>query len=225
MHLDHIDTWLFDLDNTLYPPSAGLFAHIDVKMRAFIQRLLGVDPVEARRVQKQFFHDHGTTLRGLMNEHGVEPAAFLDYVHDIDMSAVAPDTRLVEAMARLPGRKLVFTNADTAYAERVLERLGLGGAFEAIHCIHGMDYWPKPDRRAYEALTQRYRVDSARALFVEDMARNLKPAKALGMTTVWVDNGSESGGHGARANYIDLRIADTSAWLDSLTFGARAVAA
>jgi len=224
MHLDHIDTWLFDLDNTLYPPSAGLFAHIDVKMRAFIQRLLGVDPVEARRVQKQFFHDHGTTLRGLMNEHGVEPAAFLDYVHDIDMSAVAPDTRLVEAMARLPGRKLVFTNADTAYAERVLERLGLGGAFEAIHCIHGMDYWPKPDRRAYEALTQRYRVDSARALFVEDMARNLKPAKALGMTTVWVNNGSERGGHDASRDYIDIEIADVGAWLQTLTLPARVAA-
>jgi putative hydrolase of the HAD superfamily len=224
MHLDHIDTWLFDLDNTLYPPSAGLFAHIDVKMRAFIQRLLGVDPVEARRVQKQFFHDHGTTLRGLMNEHGVEPAAFLDYVHDIDMSAVAPDTRLVEAMARLPGRKLVFTNADTAYAERVLERLGLGGAFEAIHCIHGMDYWPKPDRRAYEALTQRYRIDPARALFVEDMARNLKPAKALGMTTVWVNNGSERGGHDASRDYIDIEIADVGTWLQTLTLPARVAA-
>jgi putative hydrolase of the HAD superfamily len=224
MHLDHIDTWLFDLDNTLYPPSAGLFAHIDVKMRAFIQRLLGVDPVEARRVQKQFFHDHGTTLRGLMNEHGVEPSAFLDYVHDIDMSAVAPDTRLVEAMARLPGRKLVFTNADTAYAERVLERLGLGGAFEAIHCIHGMDYWPKPDRRAYEALTQRYRIDPARALFVEDMARNLKPAKALGMTTVWVNNGSERGGHDASRDYIDIEIADVGTWLQTLTLPARVAA-
>jgi putative hydrolase of the HAD superfamily len=224
MHLDHIDTWLFDLDNTLYPPSAGLFAHIDVKMRAFIQRLLGVDPVEARRVQKQFFHDHGTTLRGLMNEHGVEPSAFLDYVHDIDMSAVAPDTRLVEAMARLPGRKLVFTNADTAYAERVLERLGLGGAFEAIHCIHGMDYWPKPDRRAYEALTQRYRIDPARAVFVEDMARNLKPAKALGMTTVWVNNGSERGGHDASRDYIDIEIADVGTWLQTLTLPARVAA-
>ena len=225
MDLAHIDTWLFDLDNTLYPPSAGLFAHIDVKMGQFIQRLLGVDPVEARRVQKRFFHEHGTTLRGLMNEHGVEPGEFLDYVHDIDMDTLGPDLRLVRAMERLPGRKLIFTNADTAYAQRVLARLGLGDAFGAIHCIHGMDYRPKPDPVAYAILIERYGIDPTRALFVEDMARNLEPAKALGMTTVWVDNGSESGGHGACADYIDLRIADTSAWLDSLTFGARAVAA
>ncbi len=224
MTLDHIDTWLFDLDNTLYPPATGLFPKIDVKMGEFIQRLLGVDAVEARRVQKDFFHAHGTTLRGLMNEHGVEPAGFLDYVHDIDMSDVEPDARLVAAMARLPGRKLIFTNADTDYATRVLARLGLGGAFEAIHCIHGMDYQPKPDARAYTALIERYGIDPHRALFVEDMARNLEPAKALGMTTVWVDNGSERGGHGASPDYIDIEIADVGAWLDGLTFGARAAA-
>ena len=223
MTLDHIDTWLFDLDNTLYPPSAGLFAHIDVKMGAFIQRLLGVDAVEARRVQKAFFHEHGTTLRGLMNEHGVEPGHFLDYVHDIDMSGVEADARLVQAMARLPGRKLIFTNADTAYAERVLERLGLAGAFEAIHCIHGMDYRPKPDPIAYTALIERHAIDPARALFVEDMARNLAPAKALGMTTVWVNNGSERGSHDA-GDYIDLEIADVSAWLASLRFEQRVAA-
>ena len=223
MNLDHINTWLFDLDNTLYPPSAGLFAHIDVKMGAFIQRLLNVDSVEARRIQKDFFHEHGTTLRGLMNEHAVEPAHFLDDVHDIDMSALEADTRLVAAMARLPGRKLVFTNADTAYAARVLERLGLADAFEAIHCIHGMDYRPKPDPIAYHALIARHRIDPTRALFVEDMARNLAPAKALGMTTVWVNNGSEHGAHGA-GNYIDIEIDDVGAWLDSLRFDQRAAA-
>ena len=225
MDLAHIDTWLFDLDNTLYPPSAGLFAHIDVKMGLFIQRLLGVDPPEARRVQKRFFHDHGTTLRGLMDEHGVAPDEFLDFVHDIDMSGVGPDPQLVRALARLPGRKLIFTNADTAYAQRVLARLGLADGFEAIHCIHGMNYQPKPHPVAYTMLVERYGIDPTRALFVEDMARNLEPAKALGMTTVWVNNGSESGGYAARADYIDIEIADTSGWLDSLALGVRAVAA
>lgn len=224
MQLDHIDTWLFDLDNTLYPPSTGLFPKIDVRMGLFIQRLLGVDATEARRVQKAFFHEHGTTLRGLMDAHGVEPTPFLDFVHDIDMETVQPDARLVGAMRRLPGRKLIFTNADTDYARRVLARLGLGDAFEAIHCIHGMDYWPKPDARAYAALVDRYAIDPARALFVEDMARNLEPAKAIGMTTVWVDNGSEHGGHGASPSYIDIEITDVATWLDGLTFPARVAA-
>ncbi len=224
MRFASIDTWLFDLDNTLYPPSAALFPRIDVKMGQFIQKLLGVDAEQARRVQKAFWASHGTTLRGLMDNHGVEPSEFLDYVHDIDMGTVEPDQRLVAAMARLPGRKLIFTNADTTYATRVLARLGLAGAFEAIHCIHGMDYQPKPDPRAYDMLVERYAIDPTRALFVEDMARNLAPAKALGMTTVWVDNGSERGGDGASHDYIDLTITDVSAWLDSLTFPARVAA-
>ncbi len=216
MDLSHIDTWLFDLDNTLYPPSAGLFPRIDVKMGQFIQRLLGVDAGEARRVQKAFWASHGTTLRGLMDEHAVQPGHFLDYVHDIDMETVAPDARMVTAMARLPGRKLIFTNADTAYAERVLVRLGLSGAFEAIHCIHGMDYRPKPDPAAYAMLVERYAINPTRALFVEDMARNLQPAKALGMTTVWVNNGSERGGADASPDYIDIEIEDVGTWLDGL---------
>jgi len=222
MRLDHIDTWIFDLDNTLYPARANLFAQIDVQMGAFIERLLGCDAQHARQVQKGFFHEHGTTLRGLMNEHGVEPSEFLEFVHDIDVSVVEHDRRLVEAMARLRGRKLVFTNADARYAARVLSQLGLEAGFEAVHDIEAMDYWPKPDARAYAGLVERHRIDPARALFVEDMARNLEPAKAIGMTTVWVDNGSERGGHGASDNYIDLTIADVGEWLDSLTLEAAA---
>ncbi len=216
MRFDHIDTWIFDLDNTLYPARANLFAQIDVQMGVFIERLLGCDAVEARRVQKQFFHDHGTTLRGLMNEHGVEPRGFLDFVHEIDVSVVEHDQRLVDAMARLPGRKLVFTNADQRYAARVLARLGLEAGFEAIHDIEAMAHWPKPDARAYAGLIERHGIDPTRALFVEDMARNLEPAKAIGMTTVWVDNGSERGGHGYSPAFVDLTIADVGEWLDGL---------
>ncbi len=216
MRFDHIDTWIFDLDNTLYPARANLFAQIDVQMGVFIERLLGCDAVEARRVQKQFFHDQGTTLRGLMNEHGVEPRGFLDFVHDIDVSVVEHDQRLVDAMTRLPGRKLVFTNADQRYAARVLARLGLEAGFEAIHDIEAMAHWPKPDARAYAGLVERHRIDPMRALFVEDMARNLEPAKAIGMTTVWVDNGSERGGHGYSPAFVDLTIADVGEWLDGI---------
>ena len=216
MDLSRIDTWLFDMDNTLYPASAGLFAHIDVKMGAFIAEELGVRADEARRVQKRFFHEHGTTLRGLMDEHGVEPARFLDYVHDIEMDALSTDPRVVRGIAALPGRKFVFTNGDAAYAGRVLERLGLGTHFEAVHDIHAMDYRPKPDPAVYAALCEQHAIDPTRAVFVEDMARNLSPAKALGMTTVWLDNGSESGGYRAVNEHIDMVIADLGDWLESV---------
>lgn len=210
--LSDIETWIFDLDNTLYPARTNLFAQIDARMGAYVARLLGVERDEAHRVQKHFFHAHGTTLRGLMDEHDVDPHHFLNDVHAIDVSVVDHAPVLVEAIARLPGRKLIFTNADTPYAVRVLDRLGLGGAFEAVYDVHAMDYLPKPDPRAYAGLCATHGIDPTRALFVEDMARNLVPAKAIGMTTVWVDNGSEQG-PGAFAEAIDYTVSDVGDWL------------
>jgi len=215
--LAHIESWIFDLDNTLYPASTDLFAHIDVRMGEYIQRLLDVDPVEARRVQKDYFHSHGTTLRGLMDRHAIDPHEFLAFVHDIPMDAVIEDARTVAAMALLPGRKFVFTNGDKAYAERVLARLGLGSAFDGLHDIHACGYLPKPDPRAYAGMCTALAVDPEKALFVEDMARNLRPAKAIGMTTVWVNNGSERGNHEACASYIDYEIAEVGEWLEEIT--------
>lgn len=217
--LRHIDCWIFDLDNSLYPASADLFALIDQRMTLFIQQLVGCDPVAARKVQKDYFRNHGTTLAGLMREHGTDPHHFLDFVHDIDLARIAADPRLLAALDRLPGRKLVFTNGDEAYARRVLDKLGLGNAFDGLHDIHAMDYVPKPDPGAYARMCERWRIDPARALFVEDMARNLKPAKALGMTTVWIDNGSEQAEAEADPAFIDYRITDIGDWLTQITGG------
>lgn len=214
--LRHIDSWIFDLDNSLYPASANLFALIDVRMGDYIQRLLGCDPEEARRVQKEYFREHGTTLAGLMAANGVDPHDFLDYVHDIDLARISADPALVTAIDRLPGRKFVFTNGDEAYARRVLDRLGLANLWDGLHDIHAMDYLPKPNPTSYAAMCDRHGIDPATALFVEDMARNLKPAKALGMTTVWVDNGSEHGNHGADPAFIDYRTHDIGAWLTGI---------
>lgn len=215
--LTHIDCWIFDLDNTLYPPSADLFGRIDVKMGEYIQRLLGCDPVEARRIQKDFFINHGTTLSGLMAHHGIDPNDFLDFVHDIEMTSLNEDRRLARAVAALPGRKLIFTNGDAAYAGRVLTRLGLGKSFEAIHDIHACAYQPKPHPESYRSMIESLGVSPSTALFVEDMARNLKPAKMMGMTTVWVNNGSEHGGHSAHPDFIDYEITDVGHWLDTIT--------
>ncbi|HEU0133974.1 MAG TPA: pyrimidine 5'-nucleotidase [Allosphingosinicella sp.] len=218
--LASIDCWIFDLDNSLYPASSNLFELIDIRMGEYISERLGCTSVEARAIQKGFFRDHGTTLAGLMKEHWVSPREFLDYVHDIDMARLTADPRVVSALDRLPGRKFVFTNGDEAYARRVLDRLGLANAFDAVHDIHAMDYVPKPDPRAYEAMCKRHSIDPSRALFAEDMARNLVPAKRLGMTTVWVDNGSEQASHDSDPAFIDHRIADIGDWLSEITGGA-----
>lgn len=215
--LRHIDSWIFDLDNSLYPASANLFSLIDVRMAAFIGERLKVDPDEARRIQKAYFHEHGTTLAGLMAANGVDPHEFLNYVHDIDLALISADPAVAGALAKLPGRRFVFTNGDDAYAARVLEKLGIADLFDGVYDIHAMSYVPKPDPRCYALLCEAHGIDPKRALFAEDMARNLAPAKALGMTTVWIDNGSERGDFGADPAFIDYRIADIGEWLTEIT--------
>jgi len=215
--LEHIDAWIFDLDNTLYPASADLFGLIDARMGLYVERLLGVDPAEAYAIQKRLFREHGTTLSGLMKSHDIDPHEFLAFVHDIEMDALDEDRRLIEAVARLPGRKLIFTNGDAAYAGRVLERLGLSKSFEAIHDIHACAYQPKPHAASYQTMVKAFGIEPTTSLFVEDMARNLKPAKAIGMTTVWVNNGSELGAHEADRSFIDYEIHDVGQWLHQIT--------
>jgi putative hydrolase of the HAD superfamily len=212
----HIRNWIFDLDNCLYPASAGLFELIDERMGAYIQRLLDCDPTEARRVQKHHFHTHGTTLAGLMKEHGVDPEDFLSDVHAIPLDRIDCDERLASSLDRLPGRKFVFTNGDATYARRVLGAIGIGGRFDDLHDIHASSYKPKPDPHGYALLCERFGIEPAHALLVDDMAANLKPAKALGMTTVWVDNGSERGNHGHDGQVVDERIADLGEWLEGI---------
>jgi len=214
--LAHIRDWIFDLDNCLYPASSGLFALIDQRMGAYIQRLLACDPVEAKRVQKAHFHAHGTTLAGLMKDHDVDPHDFLEDVHDISLDRVQCDERLGRLLPRLPGRRFVFTNGDAPYARRVLEKIGVQDQFDELHDIHASDYRPKPDPYGYALLCERFGIDPAYALLADDMAQNLIPAKALGMTTVWVDNGSERGDHGHDQSAIDFRIANVGDWLESI---------
>jgi putative hydrolase of the HAD superfamily len=212
----HIRDWIFDLDNCLYPASTGLFALIDERMGAYIQRLMACDPAEAKRIQKAHFHAHGTTLAGLMRECDVDPHDFLQDVHAIPLDRVAPDPRLATGLARLPGRKFVFTNGDAPYARRVLEAIGVHDHIDELHDIHASELRPKPDPHGYALLCERFGIDPKAAVLVEDMAQNLKPAKALGMTTVWVDNGSERGAHLAEEGHVDLVIADVGQWLEEI---------
>jgi len=214
--LAHVRNWIFDLDNSLYCPSYGIFPKIDARMTAYISRLTGEPEPEARARQKRYFHEHGTTLAGLMRYHQVDPHEFLGDVHAIDLTDLPPNEALATRIAALPGRKFVFTNGDEPYARRVLGALSLADTFDGVHDIHACDYRPKPDAAGYHRLCERFGIDPRSALFVEDMAQNLRPAKALGMMTVWVNNGSERGSHGADPSFIDIEIADVSEWLASL---------
>jgi putative hydrolase of the HAD superfamily len=201
--LTEIETWIFDLDNTLYPGTCRLYAEIEQRMGAFIREELKLDHAAAHALRRGFLERHGTTLKGLMIEYGLAPARFLDYVHDIDLSSVAEDSALGAAIAGLPGRKLVFTNGTQRHAQRVLGRLGLGAHFAAIHDIVACDYTPKPEPSAYAAFVRRYEIAPRRAAMIEDMARNLPPAAALGMTTIWIKDGPhpEPEGHAAHIHY------------------------
>ena len=214
-----IRDWIFDLDNCLYPASSGLFDLIDERMAAYIQRLLDCPPEEAKRVQKAHFHQHGTTLAGLMKDHEIDPHDFLTDVHDVPLDRVQPDDRLSRLLPLLPGRRFVFTNGDAPYARRVLERIGVGEHFDDLHDIHASGYRAKPDPHGYELLCERFGIDPAEALLVDDMVQNLGPAKALGMTTIWVDNGSERGNHNYDDGIVDQRITDVGDWLESILGG------
>ncbi|WP_353226958.1 pyrimidine 5'-nucleotidase [Novosphingobium sp.] len=211
-----VDCWIFDLDNTLYPSRVNLFSQIDVLMGRFIAELLGCDLDEARRVQKLYFHDHGTTLAGLMHYHAVNPREFLDYVHAVDMSVLADAPRLADRLMALPGRRLIFTNADATYAARALDALGIADCFEGVWDIHAMEYRPKPEMHAYAGLIAHFGIDPARAVFVEDTARNLPPAKAIGMQTVWIDMATEWGDRAKDDTAIDVQIDDMPTWLDAV---------
>ena len=213
--LAHIRNWIFDLDNTLYPHGARLFEQVDRRITAYVGRVFNVDRDEAYRIQKGFFHTRGTTLSGLMAEHGVDPHEYLADVHDIEMDVLEENAPLAAAIAKLPGRKIIFTNADLPYAQKVLARLGLGDSFEAIHDVHALNYRPKPEPWAYQHLCDTYGLDPVESLFAEDMARNLKPAKDIGMTTLWVNNGSEQTPNETH-EHVDFTTHDVTHWLEEI---------
>jgi putative hydrolase of the HAD superfamily len=217
----HVDSWIFDLDNTLYPAASGLFAQIDRRMTEFVSGKLGVGLAEARIIQKSYYRDHGTTLNGLMRLHDVDPDAYLGYVHDIDLTPLTVDSELDSALARLNGKRFVFTNGCRKHASRVLGQMRLGRHFDDIWDIRTIGFRPKPDPLAYDDVISASGIDPSRAAMFEDAARNLVPAHALGMTTVWLRNGSEWSKQGpafpvASSAHIDHEIEDLAQFLHSI---------
>lgn len=214
--LSHVDTWVFDLDNTLYAARHSLFDQVEVRITQYVQRFLDLDHDKARVLQKQYFLDHGTTLNGLVELHACEPDDYLAFVHDIDYSPIPPDPDLDHALSHLPGRKLIFTNGDVPHAERAMERLGVAHHFEAIFDIVASDYIPKPEPSVYDVLMECHGIHGPSAVFFEDMARNLEPAKARGMTTVWIEGTSSYARTGVDGGYIDHHASELTPWLTDL---------
>ena len=211
----HIDTWIFDLDLTLYGPEANIMAQVRDRIALFVEKHFNIGSDEAHKIRHTYWKKYGTTLGGLMAENKVEPNGYLDFVHDVDMDLLRPDADLRRQITSLPGRKIIFTNADAPYAERVLAARGLDNLFEDIFDIHRMQHLPKPAAASYDSLCAQLDINPARALFVEDSAHNLVPAKVLGMTTIWVNHGTEAVSSDTE-EFVDHEIADLNDWLSSI---------
>jgi len=181
-----VETWVFDLDNTLYPHHLNLWQQVDERIRSFIADFLKIPPDEAFRLQKDYYRRYGTTMRGLMTEHGLQPDDYLDYVHRIDHSPLTPNPALGAALKRLPGRKLILTNGTRRHADAVMKRLAIDEHFEDVFDIVAAELEPKPSVKTYERFLDRHHVDPHRTAMFEDLARNLEAPHALGMTTVLV---------------------------------------
>jgi putative hydrolase of the HAD superfamily len=207
--LRHIDTWLFDLDNTLYPLDVEFMSLIEGRMTDFVARETSLPRPEAYALQKTYLHEHGTTLAGLMANHGVDPQTFLDEVHDVSMDSLVPDPDLRAAIARLPGRRLVFTNGDQRHAERVLAKLELDDLFEDTFHIALADYIPKPSMATFRRMIDRHGVEPRTTAFFEDSAKNLAPAFELGMTTVLLAPDAPQSEH----SFVQYRTDNLAAFL------------
>ncbi|PHR60705.1 MAG: pyrimidine 5'-nucleotidase [Robiginitomaculum sp.] len=220
--LDHIDAWIFDLDNTLYSGDADFFAQIDKKITSFISDFLSLPPTEARILQKQYLVKYGTSLSGLMAEHGMDPADYLDHVHDINLDVLIPDPDLAIGIENLPGRKFIFTNGSRGHAKRVGDHLGIYDLFDGVFAIEDIDYIPKPKRGPYEKFISAFDIDPKKSFMAEDSVRNLEAPKAMGMSTLlitsqldWSHEPKAARPHDGKnvPHFVDMHTNDLTGWL------------
>src|SRR3954451_14169033 len=214
--LGKVETWIFDLDNTLYPASCRLFDQVQRRMNEFICNRLSLSPEAAAELRRTYFREHGTTLNGLMTVNRVDPHEFLAFVHEIDLACVPPDPALVAALGQLRGRKIVHTNGSVRSAERLLDHLGVSDSFCGIVDIVAADFDPKPALTGYRLLLERHAVEPRTAIMVEDIARNLAPAAELGMTTAWIRSGEDWAAEEADRDYIHHVVDDLAGFLTAV---------
>ena len=213
-----INTWIFDLDNTLYSADSGIFQQVHILMGDFVSQHLNIELQEAKVLQKKYYKQHGTTLRGMMDNHGVDPDHFLSEVHKLDYSIVAPDKNLNQQLEKLEGRKIIYTNANRQHVNDVLERLELTHMFKEIFDIKNANYIPKPEITPYQQIIKNFNIDTSCAIMFDDIAKNLVPAKNVGFTSVWVDAGYEnfSDDIASSKQYLDYETKNISNFLNQV---------
>ena len=219
MHLNNkIDTWIFDLDNTLYSADSGIFQQVHKLMGKFIVEHLNVNINEAKNIQRKYYKKHGTTLRGLMDNHGIDPDSFLEEVHKLDYSIVSPNLKLAKNLENLNGKKFIFTNANKKHADSILDKLQIANLFEGIFDIKMANYIPKPEIQTYEKLIETYNINPNTTIMFDDIAKNLVPASKMGFITVWIDVGHEnfSDDIASSKKYLDHQTKDLSNWLSDI---------
>lgn len=212
--LANINTWVFDLDNTLYPKHIALYGQINNRISEFMISKIGMDQDQADIARRRMFKAHGSTLLGLMKEYNISPKPFLQFVHDVDLSEIEPSPELDDALRRLPGQKVIFTNSIGSYSERILQRIGIRDHFAGIQDLYASQYMPKPAASAYQDLIARFGIDPSSTAMIDDMARNLAPAAELGLTTIWIKGGPfpDEGGHAAAIHHT---VDELLPWLNA----------
>ena len=215
---DKIDTWIFDLDNTLYSADSGIFQQVHDLMSKFVSKHLNVELKKAKEIQRKYYKQHGTTLRGMMDNHGVDPEYFLKEVHKLDYSIVDSNKKLNEELKKLKGRKIIYTNANLQHTLDVLDRIELSDFFDYIFDIKMANYIPKPDLQPYEQIIKDCNLNPSTSAMFDDIAKNLVPAKKVGFTSIWIDVGYENFSDDIKASkeYLDFKTKDLSVFLEKV---------
>ena len=208
-----IKYWIFDLDNTLYSGKTKVFEQVDKKMSKYISNKLNISVEEAKKIQKNYFHEYNTTLNGMIKNHKIDPDEFLEYVHDIDIDFLEKDLKLVKEMERLEGKKIIFTNGSRKHAINVTKRIGIDQCFDGIFDIVDSDFVPKPLIEPYKKLVEKHKIDPKLSVLVEDIARNLKPAYEMGMKTVWIENEEPWARKFSDSNFVNYKTNNLSEFL------------
>ena len=218
---EKINTWIFDLDNTLYSADSGIFQQVHRLMGEFISKNLNMDMPEAKKLQSKYYKQHGTTLRGLMDNHGIDPDHFLDEVHRLDYSIVGSNKILNEELHKLQGRKIIYTNANKKHVIDVLDRINLTNFFDEIFDIKMANYIPKPELKPYKQIIDLFNIEPKSSAMFDDIAKNLVPAKKVNFTSVWIDAGYENFSDDIEASkkYLDFQTRDLSLFLKDVNEG------
>ena len=214
--LTEIKYWIFDLDNTLYSGQTKVFSEVDKKMSSFISEKFNVDLVEAKKIQKEYFYEYGTTLSGLMKKKNVDPNEFLEFVHDIDISWLPEDKILKEELIKIKDKKYIFSNGSHAHIKNVTIQLGIYGLFDGAFDITDADFVPKPHIAPYRKMIKKFKLDPKQSILIEDIAHNLEQAKNLGMKTCWLENNEAFAKKDADKPYIDYKINNLPSFLQKI---------